>query len=127
MNYKILIAEDEPHLREILKSFLEDVGFEVVEAEDGPRAVMLAKKENVCAVITDITMPGMDGSEVIMFLERTIPDVPVFITSALPEDAYDEIKKYKNVCGVFTKPYSMDEVEEALKKALDDRGFVLDW
>lgn len=63
---RVLIADDHPLIRSAMKLLLESDGHEVVaEADNGADAVQLARKHNVDLIILDITMPGLDGLEVI--------------------------------------------------------------
>ena len=63
---KVLIADDHPLIRSAMKLLLESDGHDVVaEADNGADAVQLARKHNVDLIILDITMPGLDGLEVI--------------------------------------------------------------
>ena len=58
---KILIADDEPQIREILRVYFDKEGFAVVEAEDGQQALSMIEKEKPDLVLLDIMMPVLDG------------------------------------------------------------------
>ncbi|MDD5625855.1 MAG: response regulator [Patescibacteria group bacterium] len=85
---KILIAEDEPDMRGILASMIESAGYNVVQAEDGERALNLAIKEKPDLILLDLSMPKLNGFEV---LEKLKYDpvgsmIPVVILSNLGQD-----------------------------------------
>lgn len=61
MGYKILIADDEAEIRDVLRLYLEKDGYEVAEASDGVEAMEKLRKEKPDLVILDIMMPGLDG------------------------------------------------------------------
>ena len=61
---KILVADDEQEIRDLLDHFLKDKGYEVILASDGEQALQLAETENPQAIILDVRMPGLDGLEV---------------------------------------------------------------
>ena len=63
MDYKILIADDEPEIRNLLRLYLENENYHVIEAEDGQRALDLLRAEQPALCILDIMMPVMNGYE----------------------------------------------------------------
>ena len=65
MAYRILVADDEAEIREVLRLYLEKEGYEIVEAADGTEAVRLVKEEKIDLALLDIMMPGMDGYRVL--------------------------------------------------------------
>ncbi|MDE7197750.1 MAG: response regulator, partial [Lachnospiraceae bacterium] len=60
MAYKILVADDEAEIRDVLRLYLEKEGYEVVEAVDGPEAVRVIRQEKIDLAVLDIMMPGLD-------------------------------------------------------------------
>lgn len=81
MGYKILIADDEAEIRDLLRLYLEKDGYEVLEAVDGIEALEKAKKEKPDLLILDIMMPGLDGYRVLRNV-REISNIPVIMLSA---------------------------------------------
>ena len=77
MNYTILIADDEPEIRTLLRLYLENENYQIIEAENGKQALDLLKKERVDLCLLDIMMPEMDGYHVLQELRKTsnIPSV----------------------------------------------------
>lgn len=65
MNYKILVADDEKEIRELLRLYLENSGYMVLEAEDGQQALQVFRSEKVDLCILDIMMPKLDGYRVL--------------------------------------------------------------
>lgn len=86
MNYKILVADDEKEIRELLRLYLENSGYTVLEAEDGQQALELFRSEPVDLCILDIMMPKLDGYRVLQELRRE-SNVPVLILSAKDADS----------------------------------------
>ena len=76
MDYKILIADDEPEIRNLLRLYLENENYHVIEAEDGQRALDLLRAEQPALCILDIMMPKIDGYHVLQQIrkESNIPE-----------------------------------------------------
>lgn len=90
---KILLAEDAPFFRQLVKGYLESAGYEVVTAENGKAALDILSKSNPDMLISDIEMPKMDGWELIKIL-RDEPDFKEFPAIALTAlDSADDRKK----------------------------------
>ncbi|WP_443948047.1 response regulator, partial [Phascolarctobacterium faecium] len=75
---KVLIADDEKHIREILKMYCEKEGFDVIEAADGAEAILKVQSEKPDILILDIMMPVMDGLEVCKQV-RKMSDLPIIM------------------------------------------------
>lgn len=85
MKYKILIADDEAEIRDVLHLYLEKDGYEVVEAADGVETMEKIRKEKPDLVILDIMMPGLDGYRVLRNI-RENNNIPVIMLSAKDTD-----------------------------------------
>lgn len=81
----ILIAEDDADIRGLLRLYLEGDGFKVLEAEDGAKALELARTHSPDMAILDIMMPGLNGFELTRAL-RQYSELPILILSAKSQD-----------------------------------------
>src|SRR5687767_5466741 len=81
---RILIVDDDPHIRELARVFLRNEGFEVHQAADGIEALSVLESITVDMVILDIMMPNMDGWELCRQL-RTSYDFPILMLTAKSE------------------------------------------
>ncbi|HOE90861.1 MAG TPA: response regulator, partial [Candidatus Cloacimonadota bacterium] len=80
---KILVAEDEKVMRYMIKDFLENYDFEVIQAENGLDAYVLWKNEKPDILLTDINMPKMNGIELLQRIKNTTPDFPVIVMTGV--------------------------------------------
>ncbi len=85
MTNKILIADDDSHIREVIQFALKKSGFQTEIADNGKLALELTKKGNIDLVILDISMPEMDGLEVCRQLRRT-SELPILFLSSRDEE-----------------------------------------
>lgn len=117
MMQKILIADDESRIRDILKEYLEFEGFSYDEAEEGLQAINKVKENKYDLVILDIMMPKVDGFTALREI-RKISSVPVIMLSARGEE-YDKLFGFEmGVDDYITKPFSPKEVMARIKAVL---------
>lgn len=109
MGYKILIADDETEIRDVLHLYLEKDGYEVVEAVDGVEAMEKIKKEQPDLAILDIMMPGLDGYRVLRNI-RENNNIPVIMLSAKDTDADKILGLDLGADDYITKPFGPLEV-----------------
>ena len=83
--YRILVADDERDIRSVLALYMEDAGYEVVEAADGKEALEVLQSQEIDLCLLDIMMPELDGYQVLKRIRET-SDVPVIVISAKGQD-----------------------------------------
>lgn len=86
MEYKILVADDEKEIRELLRLYLENSGYDVIEAEDGRQAIDILRSQKIDLCLLDIMMPRVDGYHVLQELRKE-SNIPVIILSAKDTDS----------------------------------------
>ncbi len=86
MEYKILIVDDEPEIRNFLRLYLENDGYKVEEAGNGNDALIILDRGDVSLCLLDVMMPGIDGFHVLKRIRET-SNIPVIILSAKDTDA----------------------------------------
>jgi DNA-binding NtrC family response regulator len=78
---RILIIDDEPILRESIATYLEDSGFETIQAGDGPEGLECFERRHPDLVLLDLRMPKMDGLEVLERIRERAPETPVIVVT----------------------------------------------
>lgn len=107
--YRLLVVDDEPKIREVIKEYAEFNGYEVTEAEDGMSAVGLCKLNEYDLVILDIMMPKLDGFSACKEIKK-IQDVPIIMLSARGEE-YDKLFGFElGIDDYIVKPFSPKEL-----------------
>ena len=85
MAYTVLIADDEKEIRSVLRLYLENAGYRVLEAADGIEAERIFASEKVDLCLLDIMMPGKDGYQVLRGI-RAVRNIPVIMITAKDQD-----------------------------------------
>ena len=115
--YKILVVDDEPKIREVIREYAEFSGYEVVEAEDGMSAIGLCKLNDYDLIIMDVMMPKLDGFSACKEIKK-IKDVPVIMLSARGEE-YDNLFGFElGVDDYIVKPFSPKELMARINAVL---------
>jgi len=117
MSYKILVADDEPEIRDLLRLYLENEHYEVSEAENGIEALRLIDAEKPDLVMLDIMMPQMDGYQALKHI-REDNNVPVIIISAKDEDSEKILGLNLGADDYISKPFNPLEVIARVNSAL---------
>ena len=118
---KILIADDEAQIREILRIYFEKEGFEVIEAEDGAAAILKVQSEKPDILLLDIMMPVLDGIEVCKQV-RKMSDLPIIMVTAKDDDD-DRIAGLEiGADDYITKPYNIPILLARVKAVLRRGG-----
>jgi DNA-binding NtrC family response regulator len=117
----LLLVEDESALRETLAERLAESGFEVVQADSGEQAIEQLAEFAFDIVITDLRLPGLDGTRVVEAALLRYPDIVGIIVTGYGtvKDAVEAIKR--GATDFVTKPFQFDELLHALNSALEKR------
>ncbi|MCR5233398.1 MAG: response regulator transcription factor [Lachnospiraceae bacterium] len=117
MIYKILIVDDEPEIRNLLRLYLENEGYEIIEASDGNEALRIAGEEKISLCILDIMMPGIDGFHVLQRI-REDSNIPVMIISARDTDADKILGLNLGADDYLAKPFNPLEAVARVKSSI---------
>jgi DNA-binding response OmpR family regulator len=115
----VLVVDDEPMMRQHLRRTLETEGFHVEEAPDGQSALRLVqdRAEPFDLVLTDLSMPQIDGRQVAETIKRYRPSVAVLCMSGDP-DAVPYIESSDMPVRVMLKPFTGDDLYHAVRDAI---------
>jgi DNA-binding response OmpR family regulator len=117
---KILIADDEAHLRLLVRKTLEEDDFDLIEAPDGSAALELVRKEHPDLVILDWMMPGMTGVQVLEALreDKETTATPVIMLTARSQKVDRNQIVRLGVRGYLVKPFSPLELIQLVEKVM---------
>jgi DNA-binding response OmpR family regulator len=119
---RVLVVDDEPHIRTVLRGYLEAAGFAVSGAADGETALREVRREPPDLVLLDVMLPGSDGLEVLREI-RTFSDVYVILVTARTEEIDKLLGLGVGADDYITKPFSPREVAARVQAVLRrDRG-----
>lgn len=108
----ILLVEDDAAIRRVMRIFLEDLGCDVIEAQDGHEGFLRYQALPIDAVISDIHMPKMDGLEMIRAIRHYDPAVPMIAMSSDPERL--SLAHRAGVQHLLAKPFDLVELRDML-------------
>ena len=124
-NRIILLIDDEPQIRRVLRASLGSHGAKILEAQNGEEALEILRTETVDVVILDLSMPGMGGLETCRAI-RAGWDVPIVVVSVREAES-DKIEALDAGADDYvTKPFSFDELLARIRAALRRTGFATD-
>jgi CheY-like chemotaxis protein len=118
---RILVAEDDAAIRELIRHGLERDGHAVEEANSGPQALEAALRGKTDLLIMDVMLPGMDGHTLLMELSRrpATQNLPVLVITAVPSSR-PLFEKFSQVKAFVPKPFRPADLSALAVKALAD-------
>jgi len=121
----VLVVDDEPDIRKVVRMTLEKVGYDVVEAEDGKKAIEeIQKGEHALLlnlIITDIRMPHMNDIDVINYYHKEWPSVPVIVLTGFPDPDMATAMLQHGAVDYLVKPVEAETLRASVAKALEQR------
>jgi CheY-like chemotaxis protein len=125
---RILVIDDEPAIRHILRVSLETFGHDVIFAEDGLRGIGVARRQHPELILLDLMMPVMDGVSVLDFLgaDDKTRSIPVIVLSAVSFGEQRSRVEQAGAARVLTKPFDPDELASVVDEVLAERVAPID-
>lgn len=124
-NGRVLVVDDEPDIRRVVRMTLQKAGYEVLEAENGEKAIeTINSGENrllLDVVICDIRMPKINGIEAIAYFRSNYPRVPLIVLTGFPDMEMASSLLRQGVVDYLVKPVEGDKLKGAVARAMDRR------
>ena len=121
-NGRVLVTDDEPDVRKLVRMVLTKAGYDVVEAEDGAKAIqMLNTGENrlmLDVIICDIRMPKVNGMEAIAYFRKEYPRVPLIVLTGFPDTDMATSLLRQGVTDYLVKPVEAEKLRASVAKAM---------
>lgn len=122
MIYKLLIVDDEPDLREMIRTEFEVNDWEVFEASNGHDGLALFQSvPDIHAVITDVRMPGGSGLDLLIKIKSLSPQTPVLMLTGFT-DILEKEAMTKGALNIVKKPFDLVSIYEMIEGAVKKRG-----
>lgn len=120
----ILIVDDEEEIRILAKKTLEAFGYRVLTANNGTEAVAVCAQEalNIHLMLTDLAMPGMDGTTLISAAQKLVPQIKIITTSGLGEMSESAGQVPAGAAAFIPKPFTADRLLTVIRQVLDDNS-----
>lgn len=124
-NGRVLVVDDEPDIRKVVRMSLQKAGYEVIEAENGEKAIeAINQGENrllLDVVICDIRMPKINGVEAIAYFRANYPRVPLIVLTGFPDTDMATSLLRQGVVDYLVKPVEGEKLREAVARAMEQR------
>ena len=121
----VLVVDDEPDVRKVVRMTLEKAGYDVVEAEDGEKAVEeIQKGEHALLlnlIITDIRMPNKNGIDVLNYYRKEWPSIPLIVLTGFPDLDMATSMLQHGISDYLVKPVEAEKLRASVAKALEQR------
>lgn len=115
---RVLVAEDNPSVREFIVRSLTGAGYDVTAVADGQQALDVLVNERFAVLVTDIVMPNVDGIALALKAVRLFPDLRIVMISGYAQERMRAHNLDALVHRVIAKPFAMEEICGAVKDAL---------
>ena len=125
---RVFIVDDDEYVRETVSFVLRHAGYEVLEAADGEQAIAAFESYStgfsIQAIVCDINMPKVNGSEFIAFIQEKLPTVPVIVLTAHP-DVQGAVSLFKQgAVDYLIKPSRADTILDAVRRAIGEEASI---
>lgn len=111
---KILVVDDQESMRVLLKDMLEAVGYEVTLAEGGEQALGILHGSEFDLVLSDLNMPGMDGTALLRSIKSSTSDLPVVIITGYGTFHTEKRVMREGADGYISKPCTLSKIDKTL-------------
>jgi len=121
----ILVVDDDPAIRMLIRLILENSGYDAMEAEDGQEALeLLSRGKTLMAIdliITDLNMPHVDGFEAVVSFQKEFPCIPVIVVTGIVDPEVEALIRRKGVSDYLVKPVDARALLASVADAMKPR------
>ena len=117
---QILVVDDEAIVRESIRDWLKDAGYQVSVAESGEEALKMIQKQNFGVMILDLRLPGINGIDVLKKAKTLKPDIKSIVITAYPTMLTQEEATKLGAIDYLVKPIFPDKLEELIRDTLGE-------
>ena len=121
---RILAVDDQRYFRELIEGLLTDEGYEVVTATNGEEALRVLEREDFEIVLTDLVMPGIDGTELVKQIKERLPDQDVVVVTAVVDVKTAVGAMKQGATDYILKPFDRKALSTSLGKILQRRRLI---
>ena len=125
---RVLVIDDEAHVRQAVSLVLEQGGYEVIEAADGEEAIAMIKSYpsgfSAQAIICDLNLPKVNGHELIAFIRQQLPTIPVIVLTGYPDVQGAAALFKQGVVDYLIKPGRADTLLDAVRRAMGEQALI---
>ena len=125
-NGRVLVVDDEPDIRKIVRMTLDKAGYQTLEAEDGEKAIeVINTGENrlmLDVMICDIRMPKINGVEAIAYFQKEYPRVPLIVLTGFPDTEMAASFLRQGVVDYLVKPVEGEKLKATVARAMEQRS-----
>ncbi|CAO3441185.1 response regulator [Azospirillum endophyticum] len=115
---RVLVVDDEPPIRRFLRTSLAAQGYDIVEAEDGTKALQEVRRRSPDLLVLDLGLPGIDGLEVIRRLRGSGASLPIIVLSSRVDEAGKVEALDLGADDYVTKPFGVEELLARIRTAM---------
>jgi two-component system, chemotaxis family, chemotaxis protein CheY len=124
-NGRVLVVDDEPDIRKVVRMTLQKAGYDVLEAENGEKAIeVINSGENrllLDVMICDIRMPKVNGIEAIAYFRQNYPRVPLIVLTGFPDTDMATSLLRQGVVDYLVKPVEGEKLKASVARAMEQR------
>ena len=122
---KVLVLDAEPTVQAVVKRILESAGYSAFATADIATAVEICKAGIPDLVITNVSLPGISGHEMMKILKEICPETPVLMVSGLPDSEIIQHWTKQDGFDVFPKPFQKDELLLKIEQVMTERRLAM--
>ena len=121
----ILVVDDDPAIRKLIRLILEPSGYDILVAEDGKDAINVLhsgdKPKVIDAIVTDLNMPNMDGFEAIVYFQKEFASIPIIVLTGIADEELAVSFMKRGIRDYLVKPIGVEQLKASVARAIRER------